>query len=280
MKIGPAIQDELCNSTAGATDLVPALLTRTLTLRCLFSIRSFHERRRRPHLPNTLIARRVRHAAALNVDRVVSATMSSRRKSPRPAVSKPRAHFYYSEPLPTLKCLGKPLFRSRQARDLACILDIIPIVATWAAPAPTLNVGSSSHTPDFQVTDRDGGVRFLDVADRTLAFDIEQIEQVVRERRATYRLLAIDEIYDGGYRLPNARDLLQYANVKVSLADRLRLLTFLEQEGSLTMSDCFSAIRSAEPVAAIASLILQGFIEVDLDDALIGPETKVRRIHS
>lgn len=206
--------------------------------------------------------------------------MSSRKRSPHTAVSDPKAPGYYSEPLPTLKCLSKPLFRSRQARDLACILDINPRVSTWVAPAPTLNVGSCRHTPDFQVTDHDGGVRFLDVADRTLAFDIEHIEQVVRERRATYRLLAVDEIYDGGYRLSNARDLLQYANVKVNLADRLRLLTFLEQEGSLTMSDCFSAIRSAEPVAAIASLILQGFIEVDLDDALICPETKVRRIRS
>lgn len=206
--------------------------------------------------------------------------MSSRRKSPRSAVSEPRAHVYYSEPLPTLKCLGKPLFRSRQARDLACILDINPGVATWVAPAPTLNFGSCSHTPDFRVTDHDGGVRFLDVADRASPVDIEYIEQVVREQRATYRLVAVDEIYDGGFRLRNARDLLQYANIKVSLADRLRLLTFLEQEGSLTMSDCFSAIRGAEPVATIASLILQGFIEVDLDGAFIGPETKVRRIRS
>ncbi|MEY9629023.1 hypothetical protein [Sinorhizobium fredii] len=204
--------------------------------------------------------------------------MSSRRKSPQNAVSEPQTPVYYSEPLPTLKCLGKPLFRSRQARDLACILDINPDVSTWTAPAPALKVGLCSHAPDFQVSDHDGEVRFLDAADRVLFIDIEHIKQAVREHRASYRLLAVDEVYDGGFRLRNARDLLQYANVTVSLADRLRLLALLDQEGSLTMSDCFSAIRNTEPVAAIASLILQRFIDVELDDALIGPETMVRRI--
>lgn len=206
--------------------------------------------------------------------------MSSRKKSPHNAVSEPQAPVYYSEPLPTLKCLGTPLFRSRQARDLACILDINPDVATWTAPGPTLKVGSWVHTPDFRVIDHDGGVRFLDAADRVLAVDIEHIKQAVGEQRASYRLLAVDEVYDNGFRLRNARDLLKYANVTVSLADRLRLLAFLDQEGSLTMSDCLSAIRNTEPVAAIASLILQRFIDVELDDALIGPETMVRRIRS
>ncbi|AFL53333.1 hypothetical protein USDA257_c47980 [Sinorhizobium fredii USDA 257] len=206
--------------------------------------------------------------------------MSSRRKSPHKAVSDLPAPVDYSEPLPTLKCVGKPLFRSRQARDLACILDINPDVACWTAPGPTVKVGSCGHTPDFRVVDRDGGVRFLDAADRVLAVDIEHIKQAVREQRASYRLVAVDEVYDGGFRLRNARDLLQYANVTVSLADRLRLLAFLDQEGSLTMSECLSAIRNTEPVAAIASLILQRFVDVELDDALIGPETMVRRIRS
>lgn len=206
--------------------------------------------------------------------------MSPLIKSPHNAVSGPQAPVYYSEPLPTLKCLGKPLFRSRQARDLACILDINPDVATWVAPGPIIAIGSCGHIPDFRVVDHDGGVRFLDAADRVLAVDMEHIKQTVREQRASYRLLAVDEIYDDGFRLRNARDLLQYANVKVSLADRLRLLAFLDQEGSLKMSDCLSAIRNTEPVAAIASLILQRFVDVELDDALIGPETMVRRIRS
>lgn len=206
--------------------------------------------------------------------------MSSLRKSPHNGVSEPHAPVYYSEPLPTLKCLGKPLFRSRQARDLACILDINPDVATWTAPGPTLKVGLCGHTPDFRVADYDGGVRFLDAADRVLAVDMERIKRAARDQQASYRLLAVDEVYDHGFRLRNARDLLQYANVTVSLADRLRLLALLDQEGSLTMSDCLSAIRNREPVAAIASLILQRFVDVELDGALIGPETMVRRIRS
>lgn len=206
--------------------------------------------------------------------------MSSRRKSPHSAVSEPQAPVYYSETLPTLKCLGEPLFRSKQTRDLACLLDINPDVASWTAPGPTVNVGSSCHTPDFRVVDHDGVVRLLDAADRVLAVDIEIIKQAVAEQLVSYRHLAVDEVYDGGFRLRNARDLLQYANVTVSLADRLRLLAFLDQEGSLTMSECLSAIRNTEPVAAIASLILQRFVDVELDDALIGPETMVRRIRN
>ena len=40
------------------------------------------------------------------------------------------------------------------------------------------------------------------------------------------------------------------------------------------------AIRETQPVAALASLILQGFVEVELDEEIIGPETLVRRIRA
>jgi hypothetical protein len=52
----------------------------------------------------------------------------------------------------------------------------------------------------------------------------------------------------------------------------------LEEMGSLTIAECLSAIREGRPMPTLASLILQGFLEIDLDDALISPETQVRRI--
>ena len=48
--------------------------------------------------------------------------------------------------------------------------------------------------------------------------------------------------------------------------------------GSLTLAECLGAIQETKPVAGVAALILSGFIHVDLDEALLGPETTVRRI--
>lgn len=86
-----------------------------------------------------------------------------------------------------------------------------------------------------------------------------------------------DEIYDGP-RLKNAKDLLRYANYNVSLGDRLRLLSALDEHGTLTVAESLTAFSETMPVAGLAVMILHGFIEVDLDASLIGPETTVRRI--
>jgi hypothetical protein len=85
------------------------------------------------------------------------------------------------------------------------------------------------------------------------------------------------EIYDG-FRLRNARDLLRYTGHNVPLGDRVRVLAALDENGSLALSELLGAIRETQPVAALASMILRGFLEIELDDALIGPETQVRRI--
>lgn len=184
---------------------------------------------------------------------------------------------YFSDNLPTLKCMGKPLFRSRQSRDLACLLDIDPDIRSWSTPGPALHVSGCIHTAEFSVTDHVGTVAFLDT---TTAAHVQaaDIDAAAQRLKASYRLVRSDDIYDGGFRLPNARDLLKYARVTVTLADRVRLLGLLDQEGSLPMSDCLGTIRNTEPVAAIASMILHRFVEVELDEAILGPETMVRRI--
>ena len=58
----------------------------------------------------------------------------------------------------------------------------------------------------------------------------------------------------------------------------MRVLAALDECGSLTLAECLSALQETSPVAGIASLILSGVIEADLDGALLGPETTVRRI--
>ncbi|WP_209439294.1 hypothetical protein [Sinorhizobium arboris] len=92
-----------------------------------------------------------------------------------------------------------------------------------------------------------------------------------------YRPVAMVDFADS-FRLRNAKDLLRYGFYRAPLGDRIRLLAGLEEMGSLTIAECLSAIREGRPMPTLASLILQGFLEINLDDALISPETVVRRI--
>lgn len=175
-------------------------------------------------------------------------------------------------PLATIKCDGPALFRTQAARDVACLLDVDQNVSSWQCQP--LNRGGHAElgTPDFLVMYADGHQRFLDAPDRKAS------DMTFRERLpGEYRQLSRAEVYDG-YRLQNTRDLLQYGRWRTSLGDRVRLLAALDENGSLTLAECLGAIQETKPVAGIASLILSGFIEVDLDEALLGPETTVRRI--
>jgi hypothetical protein len=149
----------------------------------------------------------------------------------------------YSETLPSLKCKGHPVFRSKVVRDVACILDLNPDVAKWYTPAPELAWEALPHRPDFLVFDHDGRVRFIDAPDREVAVSDVDLISAALGQGASYRRMSSEELYDG-FRVQNARDLLQYVNIHVTLADRLRLLAVLDQEGSLTMSDCFGIVPS------------------------------------
>ena len=203
--------------------------------------------------------------------------MYSRSVEPASAAAEGQPPAYFSDNLPTLKCVGKPMFRSRESRDLACLLDIDPDIRCWSTPSPAFLVLECFHRAEFSTTDHAGTVSFLDTIKAAHVQSVD-IDAAARRLNASYRLVEHEEIYDSGFRLPNARDLLKYARVSVTLADRVRLLGLLDQEGSLPMSDCLGAIRNTEPVAAIASMILHRFIDVELDDAILGPETMVRRI--
>jgi len=164
------------------------------------------------------------------------------------------------------------VFRTQAARDLACLLDVDQTVSSWQCQPFSREGHAELGTPDFLVIYTDGNGRFLDAPDR------KPSETAFRERlKDEYRQLSHEEIYDG-YRLQNARDLLRYGRWRASLGDRVRLLAALDENGSLTIAECLGAIQETKPVAGIASLILNGFIAVDLDDALLGPETAVRRI--
>ncbi|WP_234901925.1 hypothetical protein [Agrobacterium rubi] len=46
----------------------------------------------------------------------------------------------------------------------------------------------------------------------------------------------------------------------------------------MTVVECLSAFTETKPIGGLASMILTGFVEVDLDESLIGPGTQVKRI--
>ncbi|PYE40440.1 hypothetical protein DFI02_1163 [Rhizobium sp. PP-F2F-G20b] len=180
-------------------------------------------------------------------------------------------------PAGTVKCDGVRLFRSQSARDVGCLLDVNPSVTSWRCMPQPFDIEGAVHLADFQVFDENGGVLFLDAPDRVRPADVEAIDTEARRRGGRYRLLGRTEVYDG-FRLRNARDLLRYADAVAPLGDRLRLLAALDEHGSLPLAECLKAFLETKPVPGIAALILHGYVEVDLDDAPLGPETAVRRI--
>jgi len=193
------------------------------------------------------------------------------------ATAKNSASIQKFPPSATIKCEGAPVFRSRTARDLACLLDLNPSVVSWTCMPVAIEVGAVIHVCDFGMIDVDSVYWLLDAPDRHGEFDIESHIDAAARVNGRYRLVSRDEVYEG-CRLRNARDLLRYGRHEVALGDRVRLLSVLDENGPLPLSDCLTVIRETQPVAAVAAMILNGFVEVDLDEAILGPETMVRRI--
>ncbi|NTE82171.1 hypothetical protein G6M16_010665 [Agrobacterium tumefaciens] len=179
----------------------------------------------------------------------------------------------YSEA--TIKCVGPALFRSEHARDFACLLDVDPEVVQWSSTPPLLRDGNDEYQLDFLVITESGSF-LIDVG-------LEEprpppwVGSLVESMGHHYRPVAMAEL-EGSFRLRNAKDLLRYGFYRPPLGDRIRLLAALDDLGSLTVAECMSAVREGRPMPTLAALILQGFLEIDLDDALISPETQVRRI--
>lgn len=167
-------------------------------------------------------------------------------------------------PLATIKCDGPAVFRSQAARDYACLLDLDPDVHQWSCSDIVLRHGDDSHRIDLVVINTDGETCLVTVGKRSLSSPQWAAEAV--------------EDFAQGSRLRNAKDLLRYGFHCCPLGDRVRLLAALDDLGSLTVAECLAAFQEGKAMPSLASLILNGFLEVDLDLGLIGPETQVRRI--
>lgn len=176
-------------------------------------------------------------------------------------------------PSGTVRCTGKPSFRSQLARDFACLLDLDRDVSVWSCFPFELQSSGSAHVPDFAVERHDG--RYVVDVQSGQSARPSWIPTISAE--AGYRYLAVTADVLPEFRLQNARDLLRYAKWTCPLGDRIRILGALDEHGSLTLAECLSVFQETRPIAGLASLILHRHLEIELDDALIGPETQVRR---
>jgi len=175
-------------------------------------------------------------------------------------------------PLQTVRCDGPAVFRTQLARDIGCLLDVDDDVISWSCGTVKLAMDGITHVPDL-VAERTDGIVLIDAKTRTAS------PTIIGETAAAagYQYGPVSRSDLPAIRLRNAKDLLRYARYSVNLDDRIRVLAALDECGTMTLAECLSAFRTTQPVPAFASMVLQRFICVDLDEALIGPESVVRR---
>ena len=128
------------------------------------------------------------------------------------------------------------------------------------------------HVPDFMV-ERKHDVLLLDVVAQR--HPPSWTAEAAAREGFSYLTMARGDI--DPVRLKNCKDLLQTAGGEVSLGDRVRMLAALDEHSSLTVAESLTVFRDSTPIRALANMAVERFIEIDLDQALIGPETLVRR---
>lgn len=170
------------------------------------------------------------------------------------------------------RCVGRFIARDQLARDVACLLEFEDTVSSWNCRSLEFRQGLDTYRPDF-VAERSQDILVIDAIGQHRP--PPWISEAVRAENYTYQTWSRGDI--DPIRLKNCKDLLRYAGTEVRLGDRIRLLSALEDQGSLTFSECLQMMRESQPICALANMILARFIEIDLDAALLGPDTSVRK---
>ncbi len=163
------------------------------------------------------------------------------------------------------------MFRTQGALDMACLLDNDPKVISWYCDPPPLFNDRQQHQPDFLVITKTGHL-LLDVFE--YVYPPHWAEDAAKTRSDFYQV--IDVCHLPRTRLQNAKDLQRYAGREVALGDRVRLLMALDKKPSLTVEQAYKSFFDTEPMAGLASLALQRFVSIDMDDKPIGPKSNVR----
>jgi hypothetical protein len=170
------------------------------------------------------------------------------------------------------RCVGRFIARDQLARDIACLLECDHSVSCWSCQSLELRHGLDTYAPDF-IAERHSDVVVIDsVGQRRPP---QWVSEAVTLEGFSYHTMARGDI--DPVRLKNCKDLLQSSGGEVSLGDRVRLLSALDEHSSLTVAECLSIFHDTKPIRGLANMVVGRFVEIDLDAALIGPETPVRR---
>lgn len=179
-------------------------------------------------------------------------------------------------PRGTVRCRSDALFRTEAARNAACLFDLDASVIAWTCMPIVLDRSRRIHIPDFLI-ERRSGTTVIDVVPFTGPQPPKWAADASRKLGHDYEAMQ-EASFKDDVRFFNARDLLRYANYQVPLGDRIRLLAFLDEHGSAPLALCMSVFpNNRDPVGAIAALALRRFVEVDIDEAILGPDTIVSR---
>lgn len=162
--------------------------------------------------------------------------------------------------------------RDQLARDVACLLEFDDAVSSWNCRSLQLRHGFDTYSPDF-VAERQHDVLVIDAVGQRRP--PPWLAEAVAREGFSYRSVSSGDI--DPIRLKNCKDLLQCSGGEVSLGDRVRLLSVLDQQTSLTLAESLTVFQETKPIRGLANMAVGRFIEIDLDTALIGPETVVRR---
>lgn len=176
--------------------------------------------------------------------------------------------------LNTVRSVGPLAFKSELARDYACLLDVDDQLGRWTCGPIIRDAEGEQFTADFEVN-YGTSIEIVTIEGPGKLVPI-WLPQRIHDLGNRYR--HVDRSVIPPVRLQNAKDLLQYARVTVSLSDRVRLLTTLDEQGSLSLADCQSINMTVRAVPVVASLFLHRFIVFDdIDEHLLGPDSRVRR---
>jgi len=148
------------------------------------------------------------------------------------------------------------------------------VVSRQALTYPMTDVGAASgrHDVDFEVrTTTQAHIEEVRYAERPT---LPWLKDALAE--CGYLFLSVAPSEMNSVRVRNARDL--YATRVMKL---LWVIACVSLPRSMTWADyrlpSLTAVREGRAMETIASMILHGHLDVDLDGSLLGPDTAVRR---
>lgn len=197
--------------------------------------------------------------------------LSARRSSRRPASRRAQ------------KSQTATVTRNGLIADFLAICELDPEVEALRAPANPaefdIGEGIVEHVADFEIV-RDGVPCLVDVmTDEDLAKHPLRTAALHGIASADGRPFAIETLASirAEPRFTTARLIMACKRTPVTAGDRVRILHQLDENGTMRLVDCASAVmNTADGVAAVLALACEGLVAVDIGRPIL-PETQVKR---